>query len=227
MIANDLIKKKSSKIQCLICDVDGVLTDGYIDMACDGSESRVFHVHDGMGLKFLMFSGIQVAIITTSKVPVIDHRMKQLGITHYYRGQVSKIAAYQNLKEKLQLPDEAFAYIGDDLPDWEIMQHVGLSIAVADAVDPLIQRADWVTQKKGGRGAVREVCDTLMQWNQTTDKALQIYLNQSHAKMPGDTSGAFEDVATRDSGSVEDKDVRSDKSTSGIPGHSKQPEAFQ
>lgn len=170
------LQEKASHIRCLICDVDGVLTDGNIYMMADGSELRTFHVHDGMGLKFLMNSGIQVAIITTSKVSVIDHRMKQLGITHYYRGQVNKLAAYEHLKQTLQLPDYAFAYIGDDLPDWEIMQQVGLSIAVGDAVDAVAQKADWHTQKKGGHGAVREVCDALMAFNNTTELALRAYL---------------------------------------------------
>lgn len=176
-ITTEKFQEKAAHIRCLICDVDGVLTDGNIYMMADGSELRSFHVHDGMGLKFLMNSGIQVAIITTSKVSVIDHRMKQLGITHYYRGQVNKISAYEHLKQTLQLSDQAFAYIGDDLPDWEIMQQVGLSIAVGDAVEAVAKKADWVTHKNGGHGAVREVCDALMAFNNTTELALKTYLN--------------------------------------------------
>jgi 3-deoxy-D-manno-octulosonate 8-phosphate phosphatase (KDO 8-P phosphatase) len=169
--------EKAKKIQCLICDVDGVLTNGTIVMDAEGKESRAFHVHDGMGLKFLMASGIHVAIITTSRVPVIDYRMRQLGIQHYYRGQVSKITAYNDLKRKLTLDDEAFAYIGDDLPDWEIMKNVGLSIAVSDAVPSIARLADWKTNKIGGYGAVREVCDALLALNQTEDLALKKYLD--------------------------------------------------
>lgn len=175
----DHLFEKAKKIRCLICDVDGVLTNGTIFMTAEGTEARSFHVHDGMGLKFLMASGIHVAIITTSRVPVIDHRMRQLGIEYYYRGQVSKIAAYEDLKQKLQLNDEAFAYIGDDLPDWEIMKNVGLSIAVSDAVPQIARSADWKTTQKGGSGAVREVCDALLALNQTEELALKKYLNTS------------------------------------------------
>lgn len=171
--------EKANKIRCLICDVDGVLTDGVICMTAEGTELRSFHVHDGMGLKFLMNSGIEVAVITTSKVPVIDHRMKQLGISHYYRGQVNKLAAYQDLKQKLGFTDEEFAYIGDDWPDWEIMKQVGLSIAVGDAVEKVAKLADWKTHKPGGRGAVREVCEALMMLKNSGEKALETYLSRS------------------------------------------------
>lgn len=171
--------EQAKKIRCLICDVDGVLTNGLIYMTAEGTELRAFHVHDGMGLKFLMASGIQVAVITTSRVPVIDHRMKQLGITHYYRGQVSKIAAYEDLKKKLNLADHEFAYIGDDLPDGEIMRQVGLSVAVANAVPKMIELAHWTTAHKGGKGAVREVCDAIMALHQTHDMALAHYLTSS------------------------------------------------
>ena len=178
MIPENMIEK-AKRIQCLICDIDGVLTDGYLYIAADTSESRAFHVHDGMGLKLLMLSGIQVAVITTSRVPVIDHRMKQLGIKHYYRGQVSKMAAFEDLKTKLQLPDEAFAYIGDDVPDLDVMEKIGLSIAVSNAVPDVIARVNWVTQKAGGHGAVREVADALLTLNNTASFALQEYLKQT------------------------------------------------
>ncbi len=172
--------EKAKNIRCLICDVDGVLTNGFIYMTPEGTELRSFHVHDGMGLKFLMASGIEVAIITTSRVSVIDNRMKQLGIQHYYRGQYSKLAAYEHLKEKLKLQDHEFAYIGDDLPDWEIMKKVGLSIAVSNAVDKIADMADIKTTRKGGKGGVREVCDALMRLNNTEESALQSYLTSPH-----------------------------------------------
>ena len=172
--------EKAKQIKCVICDVDGVLTNGMIYMTAEGAELRAFHVHDGMGLKFLMASGIQVAIITTSRVPVIDNRMKQLGIQHYYRGQVSKTAAYEDLKKKLKLQDHEFAYIGDDLPDWEVMKQVGLSVAVSNAVDKIRELADWTVSRKGGNGGVRELCDALLMLNKSEDSALNTYLNSPH-----------------------------------------------
>ena len=115
------IIEKAKKIQCLICDVDGVLTDG--------------RLYDGVGLKLLMAAGIEVAIITTSRNAVIDHRMQQLGIRHYYMGQLDKRAAYLQLKSQLNLNDEVFAYIGDDLPDLPIIRQVGLGVAVVIEVN--------------------------------------------------------------------------------------------
>jgi len=171
------IIEKIKPIKCLICDVDGVLTNGILYMADDGSELKAFHVHDGMGLKFLMKSGIHVAVITTSQTALIDHRMKQLGIQHYYKGQVSKLEAYKDLKEKLQLQDHEFAYIGDDWPDWEVMEKVGLKITVADATTKIQQLADWKTEKKGGLGAVREVCEAFMAVHNTENLALIRYLH--------------------------------------------------
>src|SRR6476620_819516 len=97
---NELIEK-ARKIKCLISDVDGVLTDGYLYLDNHGNELKAFQVQDGMGLKLLMAAGVEVAVITTSVNAVIDHRMKQLGIQHYFKGQVDKQAAFQELKERL------------------------------------------------------------------------------------------------------------------------------
>ena len=181
------LQEKAKKIRCLICDVDGVLTNGLIYMTAESTELRAFHVHDGMGLKLLMASGIDVAVITTSRVSVIDHRMNQLGIKHYYRGQVNKVAAFDDLKKKLNLENHEFAYIGDDLPDWEIMKQVGLSIAVANAVERVAHLADWKTTKKGGAGAVREACEAFMALNNTTELALERYLGTSVSeKLPSE-----------------------------------------
>ena len=169
---------KVKKIACLICDVDGVLTDGLLYIDNHGNELKSFHVQDGMGLKLLMAAGIKVAVITTARNTVVDHRMLQLGITHYYKGQVDKRDAYQQLKKKLGLDDEQFAYIGDDLPDLPIIQQVGLGIAVANAVQQVREISDWQTEHKGGRGAVREVCDLILNTQNKTDLALNGYLKQ-------------------------------------------------
>lgn len=173
---SDLLNK-AKKIKCLICDVDGVLTDGLLYLDNTGNEQKAFHVQDGMGLKLLMAANIQVAVITTSRNAVIDHRMKQLGIQHYFKGQVDKREAFKQLKSKLQLENDAFAYIGDDLPDLAIIQQVGLSVAVANAVKQVKQFAVMQTQQHGGRGAVREVCDLILDAQQLQEQALAQYLN--------------------------------------------------
>lgn len=169
--------EKAKKIKCVICDIDGVLTDGLIFIDNNGNELKAFNIQDGMGLKLLMAAGIQVAVITTSRNAVIDHRMQQLGIHHYFKGQVDKRLAYQQLKSQLGLSDEAFAYIGDDLPDVAIIRQVGLGVAVANAVNQVKEFAVWCTQAHGGRGAVREVCDFILSAQNKLDEALNEYLS--------------------------------------------------
>lgn len=167
---------KAKKIRCVICDVDGVLTDGLIFIDNFGNELKAFNIQDGMGLKLLMAADIQVAVITTSRNAVIDHRMKQLGIQHYFMGQVDKQAAYQQLKERLGFNDEEFAYIGDDLPDLAIIRQVGLGVAVSNAVNQVKEFAIWHTQSHGGRGAVRELCDFILNAQGKLETALKRYL---------------------------------------------------
>lgn len=174
---NNIIEK-AKKIQCVICDLDGVLTDGVLYMDNFGNEQKAFHVHDGVGLKLLMAADIQVAVITTSRSAVVDYRMEQLGIQHYLKCKVSKREAYEQLKAKLLLNDEAFAYIGDDLPDLDILRQVGLSVAVADALSLIKEEAAWQTEKNGGRGAVREVCDLILNAQNKYDIAINRFLAQ-------------------------------------------------
>lgn len=172
---NELIEK-AKKINCLICDIDGVLTNGLLYIDNQGNELKAFHVQDGMGLKLLMAVNIQVAVITTSRNQVIEHRMKQLGIQHYFTNQVDKRNAFNELKARLSFDNYQFAYVGDDLPDLAIMQQVGLSIAVANAVPQIKEFAYWQTSQWGGQGAVREVCDLILNAQEKQELALANYL---------------------------------------------------
>lgn len=142
-----------------------------------GNELKTFHVQDGMGLKLLMSAGIEVAIITTSVNAVIDHRMKQLGVQHYFTGQVDKRNAFEQLKQRLGFEDKEFAYVGDDLPDLPIIQQVGLGVAVANAVRQVKEYAAWQTEQTGGRGAVREVCELILNAQNKQEIALTRYLS--------------------------------------------------
>jgi len=173
---NKLIEK-AKKIKCVICDVDGVLTDGLIFIDNTGNELKAFNIQDGLGLKLLMSANIEVAVITGSANAVIDHRMKLLGINHYFKGQINKQQAYQELKSRLALQDDEIAYIGDDLPDLPIMKQVGFSIAVSNAVGVVKKNADWNTELHGGRGGVREACDFILNAQDMMDKALARFLN--------------------------------------------------
>lgn len=171
---NHLIDK-AKRIKCLVSDVDGVLTDGLLFIDNHGNELKAFNVQDGMGLKLLMAAGIHVAIITTSQNLVIDHRMKQLGVELFYKGRVNKNQSFLELKQKLHMSNDEIAYIGDDLPDLEIIKQVGLGVAVNNAVPLVKEFATWITEQSGGHGAVRELCDLILNAQNKMDIALNRY----------------------------------------------------
>ncbi|MDO6706411.1 3-deoxy-manno-octulosonate-8-phosphatase KdsC [Photobacterium sp. 1_MG-2023] len=150
-------------IRLLICDVDGVFSDGRIYMGNQGEELKTFHTRDGYGIKSLMAAGVEIAIITGRRSQIVENRMSALGIQHVYQGQDDKLTAYQDIVAKLNIAPEHTAYIGDDLIDWPVMAEVGLSVCVADGHPLLAQRADFVTRIQGGYGAVREVCDLILE----------------------------------------------------------------
>lgn len=156
------ILKRARDIRLLICDVDGVMSDGLIYMSNNGEELKAFNVRDGYGIRCLLALGIEVAIITGSSARLLEDRCTMLGITHLYQGQSNKIVAFKTLLSKLTLTAEQVAYVGDDLIDAPVMEQVGLSVAVADAHPLLRPSANYVTRMGGGRGAVREVCDLLL-----------------------------------------------------------------
>jgi len=150
-------------IKLLICDVDGVFSDGLVYMGNDGEELKTFHTRDGYGVKSLMNAGIEVAIITGRQSKIVENRMKALGISLIYQGQDDKVKAYQDICQKLEILPENTGYIGDDLIDWPVMEKVALKVCVADGHPLLVKRANYVTAIKGGHGAVREVCDLILQ----------------------------------------------------------------
>ncbi|MDZ7867651.1 MAG: 3-deoxy-manno-octulosonate-8-phosphatase KdsC [Rheinheimera sp.] len=155
-------EEKASQIKLLICDVDGVFSDGRIYLGNDGEELKAFHTGDGYGVKALRQAGIEVAIITGRRSVIVEKRMQALTVQHIFQGQEDKMPAYQQLKQLLRLEDQHIAYLGDDLSDWAVMQHVGLSVAVADAHPLLRHQATMTTSLPGGFGAVRELCDLLL-----------------------------------------------------------------
>ncbi|OEE33747.1 3-deoxy-D-manno-octulosonate 8-phosphate phosphatase [Vibrio genomosp. F10 str. ZF-129] len=153
----------AKEIKLLICDVDGVFSDGRIYMGNNGEELKTFHTRDGYGVKSLMNAGIEVAIITGRQSQIVENRMKALGISLIYQGQDDKVKAYQDICNKLNIAPQQTGYIGDDLIDWPVMEKVGLKVCVADGHPLLARRANYVTSIKGGHGAVREVCDLILQ----------------------------------------------------------------
>ena len=168
--------EKAKKIKLLILDVDGVLTDGRLFFDNDGNEYKSFHARDGHGIKLLQKTGVVVAVISGRKSVTVERRMKQLGVDFVYQGHENKISAFEEILEKIGIkPDEA-AHVGDDLLDLPLMQRVGLAVAVQDANFAVKQYADWCTTTAGGLGAVREVCDLIMQAQGSFEAILNDYL---------------------------------------------------
>lgn len=164
---DDSILAKAKKIKLLVCDVDGVFSDGRIYLGNDGEELKAFHTKDGYGVKALIHSGVEVAIITGRRSNIVMNRMKSLNIQYVVQGQEDKLPALKELMALLNIEPENVAYIGDDMPDAQCMEYINLGISVADAHPSAIQTSDYTTFTKGGFGAVRETCDLIMQAQNT------------------------------------------------------------
>jgi 3-deoxy-D-manno-octulosonate 8-phosphate phosphatase (KDO 8-P phosphatase) len=156
------ILSRAAKIRLAVFDVDGTLTDGRLWYAEDGHETKVFHVHDGLGLKRLQAHGVQVALITARISHPVALRAEELDINHVYQGQGDKRACLSELLDALHLQADQVAYVGDDLPDLAPMRMAGLAVAVANAHPWIVQEAHWQTRQRGGEGAAREVCDLIL-----------------------------------------------------------------
>jgi YrbI family 3-deoxy-D-manno-octulosonate 8-phosphate phosphatase len=146
----------------MILDVDGVLTDGRIILDDRGEETKCFHVRDGLGIKMLIRSGVEVVIVTGRQSRVVDLRAAEIGIKGVYQGVEDKGALCDALIRERNLPREAVCCVGDDLPDLALFSRAGFSVAVADASPEVREAADFITRNRGGSGAVREVCEVIL-----------------------------------------------------------------
>ena len=161
---NDLARFQPAlgRVQLLVLDVDGVLTDGRLFYGARGEVLKAFNVKDGHGLKQVAAAGITVAIISGRKSAAVSRRARELGIRHVTQGADDKVAALTRLAKSRSVALEHCACVGDDTPDAPMLQAAGLAIAVADAHRDALAVADLVTSRPGGLGAVREVCDWLL-----------------------------------------------------------------
>jgi 3-deoxy-D-manno-octulosonate 8-phosphate phosphatase (KDO 8-P phosphatase) len=157
------VQSLAAKVRLLVLDVDGVLTDGRLHFDAKGKECKVFHARDGYGIRRVLESGIVVALISGRKSVAVEKRAAELDIKHVHLGIKNKLAVLKDLIAEQGIAFTAVACVGDDLPDLACMQEAGLAIAVADAHADLDAVADWHTHLGGGHGAVREVCDLLLQ----------------------------------------------------------------
>jgi 3-deoxy-D-manno-octulosonate 8-phosphate phosphatase (KDO 8-P phosphatase) len=168
--------EKAKRIRLLILDVDGVLTSGTIYYGNKEIELKGFHLHDGLGIKLLQKSGVNVGIISGKNSEAVTRRIQELHIEHAYLGYDEKLPAYEELKKTLHLNDEEMAYMGDDLPDLPLLRRAGLAITVPQAPDIIKQHADLITKNKAGAGAVREACEFILNAQDHYQSVIESYL---------------------------------------------------
>lgn len=149
-------------IRLILSDVDGILTDGEITFDNQGIESKTFHVRDGLGIKLWQRAGHQFGIITARSSHIVKVRMNELGVETVRQGAQNKLTVGRKLLEDLDISPSEVCYIGDDLSDLSFLNHVGLSVTVADGVDELKSVAHLITAAKGGQGAIRELVETIL-----------------------------------------------------------------
>jgi 3-deoxy-D-manno-octulosonate 8-phosphate phosphatase (KDO 8-P phosphatase) len=151
-----------ARIQLLILDVDGVLTDGRLYFGARGEALKVFHVRDGHGIKLLMAAGVHVAVCSGRRSAAVAARMRELGVPHVLQACKDKVAALERLAQLLNVDRLNCACLCDDTPDLPLMSAAGLAGAVADAHPVVLSAAHWIAAANGGRGAVRQLCDALL-----------------------------------------------------------------
>lgn len=163
-------------IRLIAFDVDGIMTDGGLYLSDSGEEFKRFNSLDGHGLKMLKASGVELAIITGRTSRCVERRAQNLGIDYVYQGVHNKLATLQLLLSEMNIAIENAAFMGDDVVDLPAMSRAGLAISVPDAPQIVRDRSHYVTQRRGGNGAVREACEMLMAAQGTLDAQLAPYL---------------------------------------------------
>lgn len=164
----------AARVRLVLLDVDGVLTDGRILQFSDGSEGRSFHARDGHGIRMALDAGLAVGLLSGRSSSVVAARAAELGIEEVHQGVPNKGERYGEIVARLGVPDEAVCFVGDDVVDVAVLRRVGLAVAPSDAAREAIEAAHWVTSRRGGDGAVREVLDLLLraggQWDRVTER---------------------------------------------------------
>jgi 3-deoxy-D-manno-octulosonate 8-phosphate phosphatase (KDO 8-P phosphatase) len=156
------LRHKARKIKLLLLDVDGVLTDGGIYIDDRGVESKRFDVRDGQGITLLNRTGIEVGFISGRSSGAVRQRARELGVKLVYQGVGEKAEIYERIKRRTGLKDENIAYVGDDIMDIPILRTVGLAITVPNGWPGVRSVVDYITEAKGGRGAVREISELII-----------------------------------------------------------------
>ncbi|HEY3788856.1 MAG TPA: HAD hydrolase family protein [Urbifossiella sp.] len=177
MSNSDSLHDRAARIELLLLDVDGVLTDGSIVYSDDGAELKRFHVRDGSGLKLWREAGKRAAILSGRSTPAVDRRAAELGISPVFQGRSEKLPGFEELLAASGLRPEQVCAIGDDLPDLPVLTRCGLSVAVQDACAEVRQAADYTTVVPGGYGAVRDAIEWLLKLQGTWHGLIAKYRN--------------------------------------------------
>lgn len=155
-------KTKLTRVKAIVLDVDGVLTDGSVTLMPDGEQVRVMNIKDGYALQLAVKKGYKVAIISGGRSEMVRKRLNGLGITDIYLGAHTKIDVYKELLEIYSLTDDDILYMGDDIPDYEVMKRVGVPTCPNDAAQEIKDICLYISYNKGGKGAVRDVLEQVM-----------------------------------------------------------------
>jgi 3-deoxy-D-manno-octulosonate 8-phosphate phosphatase (KDO 8-P phosphatase) len=177
------VQKKAAKIKLILLDVDGVLTDGGIIIDDRGMESKRFDVRDGQGITLLIHSGIKVGLLTGRYSNIVRRRAKELGITIVYQGAQNKVEIYERIRRKIGLKDEQIAYVGDDITDLPVLRKAGLAIGVRDGWPGLRVEVDYITETKGGKGAVREVSELVLKAQSLWERLTLRYKQRNFSRL--------------------------------------------
>lgn len=174
-ISNNLLKQKASKILYFFTDIDGTLTDGSIYYSPEGEQLKKFNLRDGTGFFLLKNMNVQSGFITTENSPIVAKRAEKLKIDKYIYGTEHKVEAMNLFLETIGLNFENIAYIGDEINDVGLLEKVGLSFAVGDAVDLVKSVSDIICMAKGGHGAFREAVEIFMELREVNVKDIISY----------------------------------------------------
>ena len=170
--------ERAKAVKLLLLDVDGVLTTGAISYDHAGREIKTFHARDGFGMNLLRKAGVEIGLITARSSEALKKRATELKIPHVFQGKRQKVEVFEELLQKLDLAAAEVAYMGDDWLDLPLLARVGLAAAPADAVAEVREIVHYTTRQPGGRGAVRELCDLLIDARGLREKLLAEYFNR-------------------------------------------------
>lgn len=172
----DAVFERANKIRLLVLDVDGVLTDGSLYISDSGEEFKAFNTLDGHGMRMLKETGVEIAIISGRTSRSVRQRAQDLEVGFLYEGVTDKLAVLRELLRERAIDSEASSFMGDDLPDLPCLCHAGFAVSVPAAPALVRENAHYVTKQQGGRGAVREVCELIMQAQGTLEEQFARFL---------------------------------------------------